>query len=1204
MIGIFRNRYKYLVPKDFDPNEYLRINTDVAALNIDPHKHYIENGRDEGRAYKQINNIYGGWAGGEFENKLKDYIEYLKTKNILFSDIDRMAFDASWYSSEYPEIAATGLSPIDHFAHIGKAEGRHPRFDAEWYLAEYEDVAKSNIGPLDHYLRYGKQECRHPAFNASWYLDEYADVKQANVDAAAHYRSVGKQEGRAPAFNKYWYIDGHHDICAAGVDPYYHYQMLGRREGRHPAFSAGWYLKEYPDVLHSGLRAYEHYKKYAAQVNYRPGPTPEDLARNSPRLTNFPPSYDAEYQPEEIIANRKNDIKALAFYLPQFHESAENNLWWGNGFTEWSNTRTSKPKFEGHYQPRTPHKDVGYYDLSDVNVMARQIDLARRHGIYGFCFYYYWFSGKRLLSKPVDLLLENSDIDIPFCLCWANENWTRRWDGQEDDILIQQNYTAADPTKFITDIAKYLEDPRYIRINDAPVIIVYKPHLIPNVGDVFAAWRYEWKVRSKQDLIIWCNRTESADYSFEELDAEFDAVVEFPPHMVPHEKHVSKYKIPQNLIGINDAGNYYDYRRVVDDIVHGTDYCKPPAKPFYRGVTLGWDNSARRASGQSIWYGFSLEYYHKWLTHVIHYTRRAFPEDQRFVFINAWNEWAEGTYLEPDEATGYANINVTSRALFGLPLHEVSSVSESSQDFASILGKKIAIHVHVYFVELIDYFVGQLKSVETPFDLYVTTDTEWKKEIMLEKVDGVWPRQNVKVIVSKNLGRDIGPMLIDVSKDLLKYDYIAHLHTKKSTTVPWGHRWCEFLVENLLGSSSNVSSIIGMLDGNPQLGIVYPPTYPLMARHISWGNVKDRCSKILASFGYPILLPEMPDFPVGNMFWAKVSAIAPILEWQWREEDFEQEEGQISETLPHCIERLWTYVAKARGYWGRQLISGISPDYLVAKSHNGTAVSRLAILVHYDVNNTVSDADMHLLRSLKDVATKIVVVSNSAISDNDAAKIGMYADDIFVRNNSGFDFGAWRDALSRTGWDNIARFNELILVNNSCYGPVVPLQAMFDRMMQSAADFWGVTSFPEQDNSPRPEAVHLSGRKISAHLQSYFLVFKQSVVTSGAFYRFWSKVADKNGFMDVVTSYEVGLTDYLSKAGFTWEAYIPEAAIMQDEMKYDPRFNFPYNLPYDLLLLQSPFVKKRAWDYSYEDTIRSRHLVDRLKYMPHHYIWR
>lgn len=366
--------------------------------------------------------------------------------------------------------------------------------------------------------------------------------------------------------------------------------------------------------------------------------------------------YTSIYQDNIDFSKYDTDIKTLVFYLPQYHTFKENDEWWGKGFMEWTNTKKAKPLFDGHYQPRTPHKDFGYYTLDNIETIKKQVKLAKQHKIYGFIFYYYWFSGKRLMEKPVDLFLKDKSIDFPFCFCWANENWTRTWDGLEDDVLIKQDYKKDDYRKFIKDIKKYLLDDRYIKIDGKPVIMIYNPDAIPNYKELVTKWRKYAQEEGIGDLyIISKNKFASSDYKYSEfIDASFD----FPPHGVGH-----------NAARIADLNSIrvFNYEKIVDDIEHL--YKEHfPLKPFYYSITMGWDNSARRTEGYTIYYNYSLESYYKWLKIIIRETRRRNDEDHRFIFVNAWNEWAEGTYLEPDEKYGYANINTLSKAICDFPL--------------------------------------------------------------------------------------------------------------------------------------------------------------------------------------------------------------------------------------------------------------------------------------------------------------------------------------------------------------------------------------------------------------------------------------------------------------------------------------------------------------------------------------------------------
>lgn len=366
-------------------------------------------------------------------------------------------------------------------------------------------------------------------------------------------------------------------------------------------------------------------------------------------------SYTSEYQDNIDFSNKKTDIKTITFYLPQFHTFKENDEWWGKGFTEWTNTKKSKPRFEGHYQPRVPHKDIGYYSLDNIETIKKQVSLAKQHGIYGFCFYYYWFSGKRLMEKPLDLFL-NSDIDFPFCLCWANENWTRAWNGQKKDILIKQEYSDKDYKEFIENIKKYITDKRYIKIDNKPLIMIYNPTEIPNFEKHVSEWRRYAKEEGIGEIYIAskCDLANNENKYTEYVDAEFD----FPPQGIGHKETI--------VTGL-DSPKIFNYKQIVDEIEHlyRNHY---PLKPFYYSCTMGWDNSARRKENYTVYYNYSLESYYKWLRIIIEETRRRNNEENRFMFVNAWNEWAEGTYLEPDEKYGYANINTLSKAIFDISL--------------------------------------------------------------------------------------------------------------------------------------------------------------------------------------------------------------------------------------------------------------------------------------------------------------------------------------------------------------------------------------------------------------------------------------------------------------------------------------------------------------------------------------------------------
>lgn len=355
---------------------------------------------------------------------------------------------------------------------------------------------------------------------------------------------------------------------------------------------------------------------------------------------------------EEYVDYRKidgfklenDDVKYLAFYLPQFHSFPENDEWWGKNFTEWTNVTKAVPQFAGHYQPRLAG-DLGYYNLKEKNVIAEQMKLAKEYGVYGFCIYYYWFDGKKLMETPLDIIMNNKELDLPFCICWANENWSRRWDGKDKDILIAQNYDDKFADKFIKDAIVYMKDERYIKMNGKPLLVIYNANEIPNLKDSIQYWREYCKNDGLGEIHV-----AAVDFALNDIskNSGFDSFVEFPPHSVYHYEK-TRLNDRLNIVDNAYAGDIYDYAEIVEhkDYVKGSEPNKIP------GVFLAWDNTSRKKNASTVYHNYSPEAFGCWLNDVTGYVNRTKNND-KFVFINAWNEWAEGTYLEPDRRYGYA----------------------------------------------------------------------------------------------------------------------------------------------------------------------------------------------------------------------------------------------------------------------------------------------------------------------------------------------------------------------------------------------------------------------------------------------------------------------------------------------------------------------------------------------------------------------
>jgi lipopolysaccharide biosynthesis protein len=337
--------------------------------------------------------------------------------------------------------------------------------------------------------------------------------------------------------------------------------------------------------------------------------------------------------------------RVIPFYLPQFHAFPENDAWWGTGFTEWANVSAGKPVFLGHNQPFLP-ADLGFYDLSNPSVSRKQYELATGAGIEGFMYYYYWFAGKKLMDMPIANLIA-SEGDTPFCIMWANENWTRRWDGSSENVLIAQDYDEVPATQFIHDVIHHLTDSRYIRIDDKPVISVYRITQIPDYADVLEYWRTAAIAAGLPGLtIVTVDVGRSMDGIEGDLrDHGLDAYLEFAPH-----NRAWKLQSRETLaVDPRFQGNILSYASMARD--SEAQLREPLESGRYPGVMVNFDNTARRQWQPDLWYGSNPYTFRRWLNSAISAIADR-DRDHRVLFLNAWNEWAEGTVLEPSQRFG------------------------------------------------------------------------------------------------------------------------------------------------------------------------------------------------------------------------------------------------------------------------------------------------------------------------------------------------------------------------------------------------------------------------------------------------------------------------------------------------------------------------------------------------------------------------
>jgi lipopolysaccharide biosynthesis protein/glycosyltransferase involved in cell wall biosynthesis len=456
-------------------------------------------------------------------------------------------------------------------------------------------------------------------FDEDYYYFQYPDIKAAGIDALEHYLNYGWKEGRNPNphFETSYYMAVHKDI-EPGMNPLLHYVKFGIAENR------------------------------ATQYSYTP---------------DFESEETFEYPKPINIEIKTLPVKTIAFYLPQYHPIPENDNWWGRNFTDWINVSKAKPNFDGHYQPHIPY-ELGFYDLRVPDVMNQQIEMAKLFGIYGFCFYYYWFDGKRLLDKPLEMFLEHQEWNFNFCICWANENWTRRWDGKDSEILISQNHSDDDDLSFIRGIIKLITDPRYIKIDGKPLIIVYRPSLFPDMKRTVQMWRNYCRENGVGEIMVGMTQTFG---EFNPLLYNLDFAVEFPPHNIAAREITKLYNIEDEY-----SGHIFDGKDMLKNInLKNT----PIAYKWFRGLMMNWDNTARRGLNSNVYLGITPDVFRRWFRSACKYAIATNPADERFVFINAWNEWAEGTHLEPCYKMGYSYLNRIGSTLSNLSIenNEITS---------------------------------------------------------------------------------------------------------------------------------------------------------------------------------------------------------------------------------------------------------------------------------------------------------------------------------------------------------------------------------------------------------------------------------------------------------------------------------------------------------------------------------------------------
>ena len=627
-----------------------------------------------------------------------------------------------------------------------------------------------------------------------------------------------------------------------------------------------------------------------------------------PRLPlNIDNQYNiTQYEKNIDFSNYSTDIKTIALYLPRFQNISERFRGLKIILNEWKNinitTLTSNTSY--HY-PRSPGDEegyLGYYDTRYEKMVQKQVDLAKSHGIYGFGIFYYWFSGKKFLDETIDLFLESKKINFPFFLIWRNEDFRRRFLGFENDVFLIQKYNIKNIDKFVNDIKKYLISPRYIKIQNKPVIGIYDPSSIPEIKTFLVKLRLEAKKQGIGEIYILAPSERIPRMVINFIDAAFD--------MNPTEYH--QYK---NLK--NNEYYYYSSSLIFHTKIKNKKY---ENYTVYRGNVIEYDSS-HTTNVSIIYEEYTPEKFYESNKILINYTKNTFPKNEQFYFLNGWNNWLEGSYLEPDTNFGYAAINSFSKALYNLPYD-----SSKKYNFAELKKKvKIAVQAHVYYEDLIKEMIDKINNIPFKFDLYISTDTLPKKNIIENYVKKNTKANYYEILIIENQGRDLLPMLIQMRHKITNYEYFCHIHSKRDNYTEFGNVWRNYLYQNLLGNTEIIKDIFNTFISKEEIGFIFPEVVykfikmPFMLGKNNTKYLNYVINKI--SPGYKV--GSIFKYSSGNMFWAKVDAIKQAFRNKYVKMVKNNDAEKIFNITSYANEVAWLYFVKINGYLYKTIFKSI-----------------------------------------------------------------------------------------------------------------------------------------------------------------------------------------------------------------------------------------------------------------------------------------
>ena len=594
------------------------------------------------------------------------------------------------------------------------------------------------------------------------------------------------------------------------------------------------------------------------------------------------------YQYEKNInySNYSTKIKLIAIYFPNFYlNNFRNKILSLDNKDDIHQYYDFKNEFDNNTNSLESYK----YQLNTSNeyfFFLSQIKLAKEHGIYGFGFYIYWFSGKIIFDKFINKFLEIKSINFHFLLILNNRNINFKY----NNYILIKKYEK----NIIQELKRFLLDDRYIKIISKPVLCVDDNlKSLKKLNFTILSWRDYAKNIGIGDIFIIGSLRNKNDSQYN-LKNVYNGGYELLPNFLLKDNLLVNFK--DNNSTFFSGLIYKDiYQKMFNNF------------QIFRTSTL---ENKLKIKNHTVFGDFNPEYFYIMNKKIINWTMIYHNDSDNLIFVNAWNNYLNGAYLEPNPQFGYGPINSLSKALFNLKFRDCS------YNLTNLLNKKqIAIQTHIFYVDLLEEIITKTNNIPVKFDLYITTNTVKKRTIIKEFVNKHSKADNYKIKILENNGRDILPLFNQMRNIFHKYKYFCHIHSKKSRHDPkYGMAWRLYLFKNLLGDSELISNILTDFENNEKLGFVFPETFYEAKVHAL--RLKDPLKNLLNFLinkffvGYKI--GSILDFPAGDMFWAKSKAVYQIFKIKINKKLCREDKPL---TILYALERLWLYIVKMNGYY-------------------------------------------------------------------------------------------------------------------------------------------------------------------------------------------------------------------------------------------------------------------------------------------------